>query len=222
MRHIILSGTLLLAGCSGTQLVPPPMPTIAEITAQTAATTAIPPTLVHEFYVNGLLLTQQRCGGFFDQAVLSALQNAQTVGQAQLLSGLALGIMGLAGASGPGAAGAGLGTSLISNWFLNQQSNSLAGTNPAATYVATNAAQQMLIGAIPDPRSAADAMTAIYAVYRACSPSGIEAMKQQAIMSAPTHMQVIGGPVPGPAAIAGRAAVPVPAPRGGVPYVVVR
>ena len=186
----VLTLLVALSACSNTQQAPPGMPTIAEVQAQLVATSSIPPGLVREFYTSGLTLVQMRCGGYFDQAVMSALNNAQTTGQAQLLSGLAGGIMGLAGVGGPAVAGAGLGAAFLSNMIANQQSNSLAGTDPAGTATLVSTAQQTLINATQEPASAADAWAAIYAVYRACSPAGIQALKEQAIAAAPNHLVV--------------------------------
>lgn len=207
-----------LTGCAGVQLQPPPLLTVPQIQAQQALTAGIPAAEIHDFYVNGLTLAQMQCGGFFDAAVMNALQNAQTAGQAQILSGLASGIMGLAGVGGPATAGVGMGAALVSNMISNQQSNSLAGTDPAGLYTLTGVAQQTLIASISEPVTGADAYAAVYAVERACTPAGIQALKEQAIAAAPNHLGVIGGSsAPGPlAAPAMRGMLPAP-PMGRSP-----
>ncbi len=192
LRPALAGLTLALAGCAGQQLMPSPLLTVPQIQAQQALTAGIPPAAVHDFYVNGLTLAQMQCGGYFDSAVMNALQNAQTQGQAQILSGLALGLMGLTGVGGPAVAAAGMGTNLITNMLTNQQQNSLAGTDPAGIYTLTGAAQATLINSIQEPVTGADAYAAVYAVERACTPAGIQALKEDAIKAAPNHLVVTG------------------------------
>jgi hypothetical protein len=221
-RLAAIALALSLAGCGGMQAAPPGMPTVADVQALQAATSTIPPEAMHEFFVSGLTLVQMRCGNYFDAAVLQSLQSAQTQGQVALLSGLASALMGLGNVPTPYTAGAGLGGGFLSAMLSNTQQNSLAGPRPAglATLVAT--AQQQLINATADPRTGADAYAALYAVYRACSPSGIEALKEQAINAAASHLSVdtgAGGAAP-QGLVAGRDAV---APqRHGLPMVRVR
>jgi hypothetical protein len=221
IRKLILIIPLVLGACAGQQLAPPGMPSVAEVQALQAST-VMPPEVVREFWISGLTLTQQRCGGYFDAAVMQSLQAAQTQGQVALLSGLASALMGLGSVPTPYTAGAGLGGGFLSAMLSNTQQNSLAGPRPAglATLVAT--AQQQLINATADPRTGADAYAALYAVYRACSPSGIEALREQAINAAANHLSVdtgAGGAAP-QGLIAGRDAV---APqRHGLPMVRVK
>jgi hypothetical protein len=193
MRWVALTVALGLAGCGGAQLTPQGMPSIADVQALQAQTASIPHEVMHEFYTSGLTLVQMRCGGFFDQAVMASLQSAQTAGQVQLLSGLASGLMGIAGVGGPYTAGAGLGGGLIAGMLSNQMQNSLAGPRPAGLATLTAAAQSALVNAIGEPRTGADAWAALYAVYRACSPAGIEALKEQAINAASSHLSVDAG-----------------------------
>ncbi len=183
---------LALTGCGGAQLAPPGMPAVADVRALQAETT-MPPGVVREFYTSGLTLVQMKCGGYFDQAVMASLQSAQTQGQVALLSGLAAGLMGLGNVPTPYTAGAGLAGGFLSAALANQQSNSLAGPRPAGLATLTAAAQQALINAAAEPRSGADAWATLYAVYRACSPSGIEALKNQAIDAAANHLSVDTG-----------------------------
>ncbi len=201
-----------LAGCAGQPLAPPGMPTIAAIRASEAQLATVPATDVPVFYKTGLFLAQEQCGGYFDAAVMQALKNAQTSGQAQLLSGLATGLLGLAGAGGPATAGVGLATSFGQQLLANQQDTSLAGSDPAATATLVATAQGQLIAALANPATAADAIADIYAVYRACSPAGIRGMEEEAIQAAPNHLSVVGAPVsPSAPAFAPRVARPAPA-----------
>lgn len=216
----LLAAALLLAlpGCAGQQLQPPPMPNISDVQALTAQTRTIDPTQVPEFYANGRTVAQLWCGGYFDQAVMASLQSAQTAGQAQILTGLLSGVMGLAGAGGPFTAGAGLGASAISGLLTNSQSNSLAGDHPAGLYTLTATAQQAIVAATPQPVTAADAWAALTNLYRQCRPAAIQALKEQAINAASSHLAVTGGAAV-PAAPTGLA----PALRGrAVPGVVYR
>ena len=187
----VLAATL--AGCAGQQLAPPGMPSIAAIQATETQLGSIPVTDVPGFYKTGLFLAQEECGGYFDTAVMQALRSARTSGQAQLLSGLVTGLMGLSGAGGPATAGIGLATTFGEQMLANQQDTALAGSDPAATATLVATAQGQLIAAIANPASAADAVADIYAVYRACSPAGIKAMEEQAIQAAPSHLSVVGG-----------------------------
>jgi hypothetical protein len=201
-----------LAGCAGQPLAPPGMPTIAAIQATEAQLATVPATDVPVFYKTGLFLAQEQCGGYFDTAVMQALKNAQTSGQAQLVSGLATGLLGLAGAGGPATAGVGLATSFGQQLLANQQDTSLAGSDPAATATLVATAQGQLIAALANPATAADAIADIYAVYRACSPAGIRGMEEEAIQAAPNHLSVVGAPAsPSAPAFAPRVARPAPA-----------
>lgn len=195
MRKLLAVALLLsLAACGGMQATPLPRPSIAEVQAlqvQTATIQDIP-----TFYQNGLTLTQERCGAYFDAAVMASLQAAQTSGQVQLLSGLASAVAGLGSVPTPYTAGIGLGGGFLGAMLANQQQNSLAGPRPAGLATLTAAAQQALINATAAPRTGADAWAALYAVYRACSPSGIEALKEQAINAASSHLVVDGGTPP--------------------------
>jgi hypothetical protein len=195
MRQILGVAILAVAlsGCAGQPLAPPGMPTIAAIQATEAQLAAVPATDVPVFYKTGLFLAQEQCGGYFDAAVMRALKNAQTSGQAQLLSGLATGLLGLAGAGGPATAGVGLATGFGTQLLANQQDTSLAGSDPAATATLVATAQGQLIAAMANPASAADALADIYGVYRACSPAGIRGMEEEAIQAAPNHLSVVGG-----------------------------
>lgn len=188
---IALAGLVGLAGCAGgQQLTPPGLPTIASIQAtetQLGTVTNIP-----DFYKVGLFLAQEQCGGYFDEAVMAALKNARSAGQAQLLSGLLTGLMGLAGGPAGAISGVGLATTFGQNLLSNQQDTSLAGSDPAATATLVAAAQSALIRAESDPATAADAYADIYAVYRACSPAGIRGLEEQAIAAAPSHLAVSG------------------------------
>jgi hypothetical protein len=218
IRRLAVTVPLLLGACVGQQAAPPGMPTVADVQVLQTATGAIPPEVVREFWVSGLTLVQMRCGGYFDQAVMASLQTAQTQGQVALLSGLAAALMGLGNVPTPYTAGAGIGGGFLSAMLANQQQNSLAGPRPAglATLVAT--AQQQLINAAADPKTGADAYAALYAVYRACSPAGIEALKEQAINAASSHLVVDGGEAP-----MGVASSRAMAPAGrGLPMVRVR
>lgn len=194
MRQILGVAILAaaLSGCAGQPLAPPGMPTIAAIEASEAQLATVPVTDVPTFYKTGLFLAQEECGGYFDTAVMRALKNAQTSGEAQLLSGLATGLLGLAGAGGPATAGVGLATSFGTQILANQQDTSLAGSDPAATATLVATAQGQLIAAMASPASAADAIADIYGVYRACSPAGIRGMEEEAIQAAPAHLSVIG------------------------------
>lgn len=193
MRHVFAAVLALgLAGCAGTQLAPPGMPSVADVHALRVETT-IPPEIIRDWYTSGLTLVQARCGGYFDQAVMASLQNAQTQGQVQLLSGLASALMGLGNVPTPYTAGAGLGGGFLGAMLANQQQNSLAGPRPAGLATLTAAAQAALINAAGEPRTGADAWAALYAVYRACSPAGIEALKEQSINAAASRLSVEGG-----------------------------
>lgn len=187
-----LSVALALAGCAGgRELAPPGMPTVAAIEAQQASLATV--TNPADFYKTGLLLTQENCGGYFDQAVLQALKNARTSGQEQLLTGLLTGLMGLSGAGGPVTAGVGLAAGIGQQLLANQEDTSLAGADPAATATLVAAAQSALIQAEANPATAADAYADIYAIYRACSPAGIRGLEEAAIAAAPSHLVVSGG-----------------------------
>lgn len=199
----VLLLALSLAGCGGAQLAPPGMPSVADVRALQAETT-MPPEVVREFWVSGLTAVQMRCGGFFDAAVMASLQAAQTQGQVALLSGLASALMGLGNVPTPYTAGAGLGGGFLSAMLSNQQQNSLAGPRPAGLATLTAAAQAALINATPDPRTGADAWASLYAVYRACSPAGIEALKEQAVHAAADRLSVTGGTVASRELAAGR------------------
>jgi hypothetical protein len=180
-------------GCGGAQLTPSPMPTIADVRALQAQTATVPAAAVPDFYTTGLTLVQMRCGDFFDQAVMSSLRSAQTMGQVQLLSGLLSGVMGLAGAGGPMTAGAGLGVSTLAGLLGNQEGTSLAGSHPAAMSTLTRSAQQALIAALAEPKTAADAWASLYSVAQACSPAGIQSLKEDALRTAPDRLGVSGG-----------------------------
>jgi hypothetical protein len=193
MRKIALAIALGLAGCGGMQATPPGMPTIPQIQAQVALTRGIAPDVVREFWIDGLTMIQANCGSYFDAAVMASLQAAQTQGQIALLSGLASALMGLGNVPTPYTAGAGLGGGFLSAVLAGQQSNSLAGPRPAGLATLTAAAQSALINAAAEPRTGADAWAALYAVYRACSPAGIEALKQQAIDTAANRLVVTSG-----------------------------
>jgi hypothetical protein len=203
MRKILAAAlaTTALAGCAGQPLAPPGMPTIAAIQATEAQLAAVPASDVSDFYRVGLFLAQEQCGGYFDAAVMQALKNARTSGQAQLLAGLATGLLGLAGASGAATGGIGLGATVGRQLLANQEDTTLAGSDPAAVAVLVATAQGQLIAALSDPATAADALADIYAVYRACSPAGIRAMEEEAIQAAPAHLSVVGTAptAPGPA-----------------------
>lgn len=201
MRKILAAAALAaaLAGCAVQQLAPAGMPTIAAIQATEAQLAAVPVADVPGFYRTGLFLAQEQCGGFFDQAVMAALANARTTGQAQLLSGLVTGLMGLAGAGGPATAGIGLATTFGQQFLANQQDTSLAGSDPAAVSVLVATAQQQLTAAMSDPQTAADALADVYAVYRACSPAGIRSLEEEAIQAAPAHLTIAGTPTTGAA-----------------------
>jgi hypothetical protein len=195
MRKIIVAAALAatLAGCAGQQLAPPGMPSIADIQATETQLAAVPAIDVPGFYKTGLFLAQEQCGGYFDTAVMKALASARTSGQAQLLSGLVTGLMGLSGAGGPATAGIGLATTFGQQMLANTQDTSLAGSDPAATATLIATAQGQLIAAMANPVTAADAVADIYAVYRACSPAGIKGMEEQAIQAAASHLSVVGG-----------------------------
>lgn len=222
IRRLAAIGFVLsLAGCGGAQLAPPGMPSVGDVHALRAETT-MPPDVVREFYVSGLTAVQMRCGGYFDAAVMQSLQAAQTSGQVQLLSGLASALAGLGSVPTPYTAGIGLGGGFLGAMLANQQGNSLAGPRPAGLATLTAAAQQALINATAEPRSGADAWAALYAVYRACSPSGIEALKEQAINAAASHLSVDTGVGSTPQGlIAGRSAI-APQPGRALPMVRVR
>ena len=222
MKHFpILVVALALAGCAGQQLAPPGMPSIAAIQATQAKLAAVPVADVPDFYRVGLLLTQEQCGSYFDEATMQALQNSRNSGQEQLLTGLLTGLAGLSGAGGPVTAGLGLGASFGQQWLQNQQNNSLAGGDPAAAAVLTAAAQQRLIAAMPDPATAAGAISQIFAAYRVCSPAGIEALEQQAVQAAPAHLAVTGASgTPASPAFMPRAMGPMtPIPSNAIPMV---
>lgn len=214
-----------LAGCGGTQLAPPGMVTVPQVRALQVSTAAIAPGELHDFYVNGKTLVLMNCGGFFDQAVMNALSNAQTASQTQLITGLASGVLGLAGVGGPAVGGVGLGASFLSNMLASQQQNSLAGTDPAGVYTLTTTAQQAVIDAMTEPTTGAEAYAALYAVYRQCTPAGIQALKEQAINAAPQRVGIVGGSAP--AALRAAPAtgdfvapvVPAPRPRRALPMV---
>ncbi len=218
-RWSALVVALALVGCGGNQLAPPGMITVPQIRALQASTGAVPAAELHDFYVNGKTLVLMNCGGFFDQAVMNALNNAQTASQAQLITGLASGILGIAGVGGSAVGGVGLGASFLSNMLASQQQNSLAGTDPAGVYTLTTTAQQAVIDAMTEPRSGAEAYAALYAVYRQCTPAGIQALKEQAINAAPQRLGVVGGSVPVSAAMRSPAGDSVPRPRNSLPMV---
>jgi hypothetical protein len=205
---------LALSGCAGQQQAPPGMPTIAAIEAQAAAFDAIPPATVPAFYVAGLTMAELNCGGYFDQATLNALQQAQTAGSANILAGTVLSVLGLAGVGGPAVAGVGAGASALQALLQNNLQNTLAGSDPAAVATLVIAAQATLENATPAPVTAADAYRAIYGIYRACSPAGIQGLKEAALAAAPNHLAVTGGSAP---TIGG-----LQAPRKALPTVTVR
>lgn len=191
-RAFPLALALALAGCAGgNMLQPAPMPTIAAIEATEGQLAAIndPAT----FYKVGLLQVQEACGNFYDQAVLTALREAKTQAQANVLASLLTGSLALAGASGGATGGAALGIGAINSILTNQADYSLAGSDPAMTSQATAAEEAAVIAAMPPPTTPIDAYSAIFAVWRVCSPSGIKAMEEQAIAAAPNHLVVSGG-----------------------------
>lgn len=208
--------TLGLSACGGPMLMPAPMPSVADVRGQMAMTDAIPTNRIGDFYNAGLFVVESQCGTYYDSAVMAALRSAQTQGEVNALSGLALGVMGLTGVGGAAVAGAGVGTSFVNSLLINNASNSLAGTDPAAMSTLTMAATGAIIGAVPPPVTAADAWNAIYAVYRQCSPTGIQALKEQALSAAANHLVVVGGSAP----VAPGANLRT-APRNGIPTVVV-
>ena len=189
---LVLAGAL--AGCAGQQLQPPGMPTVAAIAAQQASLASVAD--VPGFYKTGLFLAQEQCGGYFDAAVMQALKSARTSGQAQLLSGLVTGLMGLSGAGGPAVGAIGLAATFGQQFLANQQDTSLAGSDPAATATLVASAQAALISAEHDPTTAADAYADVYAVCRACSPAGIRSLEEEAIQAAPAHLTVSGAASP--------------------------
>ncbi len=213
-----------LAGCNP-QLVPLGPPSTTDIAAEMAANGAISSARVQEFYTTGTYLVQDRCGGFYNDAVMASIKNAQTAGEASLLIGLVTGVLGLAGVSGAGVGGAGLGGTFISGLLLNQESNSLAGLDPAGSYAGTVAEQAALINATPTPITVADAKAAINNLARACSPAGIKAMQEQAMHAIPQNIVTVGGQTPAPAPAAGLRVgrpvfgAPVSRPTTAPPYV---
>jgi hypothetical protein len=190
----LLSGALVLclSACGGPTLVPPPMPSVADVQGQMVMTDAIPANRIGDFYNAGLFVVEAQCGTYYDSAVMAALKSAQTQGEVNALSGLALGVMGLTGVGGAAVAGAGVGTSFVSSLLINNASNSLAGADPAAMATLTTAAQNAIITAAGEPATAADAWNSLYAVYRQCSPTGIQSLKEQALSAAANHLVVSG------------------------------
>ena len=180
----------LLFGCAQQQLAPPGMPTISAIQAQAAQ--LIPITNVNAFYKSGVTLVEMNCGGYFDAAVLNALSSAQTQGEANVLAGAVLGVLGLTGVGGAAVSGVGLGTSTLNSLLSSNLSNSLAGSDPAAMSTLVVAAQEKLIAAEGSPPTAADAYAALYDIYRACSPAGIQSLKEQSLTAAVNHLSVTG------------------------------
>lgn len=186
---------LALSACGGTQLVPLGPPTAAEIAAEMTSLRTLNLTTadVQEFYKTGIYLVEDNCGGYYSDAVMASIKSAQTAGEASLLTGLAAGALGLASVSGPGVAGAGIGGAFISNFLLNSQTNSLAGVDPAASYIGSVAEMAALQNATTAPITAADAVAAIHNLARVCSPAGIKAMQEQALHSIPSNVAVVGG-----------------------------
>jgi hypothetical protein len=181
---------LSFVGCAGQQLAPPGMPTIASIQAQAAQLAPI--TNVGAFYKSGVTLVEMNCGGYFDTAVLNALSAAQTQGEANVLSSAVLGVLGITGVGGAAVSGVGLAAGTLSSLLASNMQNSLAGSDPATLSTLIVAAQEKLIAAEGSPPTAADAYAALYDIYRACSPAGIQSLKEQALAAAVNHLSVTG------------------------------
>lgn len=194
MKRLLLALPLLLGACTGQQLLPPAMPSIQQVNALTAAQASIGD--VPSFLLNGWTLARMNCGGYFDQAVMTALNSQLQQSNINTLSGALLAGLGLGGVGGPVVSGIGLGATTLNQLANNAMQNSLAGTDPAATATLVQAAQEALMQAEGRPVTPAEAFAALYDVYRVCSPTGIRQLQEQAIAAAPNHLQVVGGGAP--------------------------
>jgi hypothetical protein len=134
------------------------------------------------------------CGGYFDQLVTIAQQNAQTSTQISGATQALSAILGLAQAAPRPISVLGVVGPAVTGAIANAQAGAPGGDHPAEmnTLIATE--MNAYLAAIGNPPAdAPSAWLAAYGLFRTCSPAGIEAAKQQALADAPNHLVVLGG-----------------------------
>jgi hypothetical protein len=206
---LALAAWLALAGCVGPSVQPPAMPTIAEVEGDITRLEAIKDPAA--FFTAGATRIMANCAGYWDQQQLVAAGNAYASSQAIATGQTLSAILGLAKVAPGPIAAIGVAGPFAADAIANAQANAPGGDHPAEMSTLTGAAQQTLIGAVRTPQTAAEAWAALNGLYRTCTPSGIETLKQQALAAAPNHLEVTPAPAaaPTPAATRSRRRPPV-------------
>jgi hypothetical protein len=191
MRAVfVVLGLLALAGCA-TRAPLPVMPTIDDTIAMQAKLATIND--VPGFYRTAAAQIMANCGGYFDQLVTIAQQNAQTSGQVSAATQALSAILGLAQAAPGPISVLGVVGPAVTGAIANAQAGAPGGDHPAEmnTLIATEMNAYLATIGNP-PADAPSAWLAAYGLFRTCSPAGIEAAKQQALADAPNHLVVLG------------------------------
>jgi hypothetical protein len=201
------------------------MPTIDEVKSAQAQLSSI--TDPQGFFRTAAGQIIASCGGYFDQLVSIAQQNAQTSTQISGATQALSAILGLAQAAPGPLAVLGVVGPAVTGAIANAQAGAPGGDHPAEMNILIATEMNAYLAAIGNPPAdAPSAWLAAYGLFRTCSPAGIEAAKQQALADAPNHIVVAGAATPPsspvPQALTPPAASALPPPSTGVPLVMVR
>lgn len=180
MRYAI-AVSLVLAGCAGQQLQPPPQPTPASVNAAILSLDQIiaPPSQVWEA---GDYAVRTACDAYLDQAAARSAQLSLASTGVGMGGAAATGILAASGAF-PGAALAG-GLATLAQSFIAayQASGALPYTTETSTMI--DNAMTAYEAAVPPPVDTAQAMLDVEGLWALCSPVGYSRLVSKAVATA--------------------------------------